>query len=86
MTEQQIQTLVNEIIGQTIGVAADTIGDVDSLIALGADSFHFVELVAHLEAEFSVTLPYELSEIGGQTARDYVLEVKRAMGYHRGSN
>lgn len=86
MTGQQVQALVNEIIAETVGVSVDSIGDVGSLIELGADSFHFVELVAHLEATFSINLPYELSEVGRQTATDYVMAVTQALCDDRGAD
>src|SRR5688500_17560300 len=53
---------VRRIVADQLGIAPERVVDSASLLDLGADSLDMVELILHLEAEFSLEIPDEDAE------------------------
>jgi acyl carrier protein len=60
-------------VSEVLGVALETIGPDTTLIALGAQSFDFVDLAIRLEALFGVSFPKAYSIPDMHTPTDYVV-------------
>ena len=53
---------VRQIVAQQLGIAPDRVVDSAGILDLGADSLDVVELIMHLEEEFSLQIPDEDAE------------------------
>jgi acyl carrier protein len=81
--QERVLALVCHFVAEVIGIPANDVYAESTLIDLGADSFHFIDITCRLESEFRIVLPESFAAPHRSSLRMIASEVSRRIDAKR---